>query len=273
MKVYIWADMEGVAGVTDWDDPVTDTHFNAETRARMRKLFTEEVNAAVEGALAAGAQSIVVRDAHGFGNNLYVEQLHPEAQVILGLKGLPNPWPDLDESFAAAIIIGAHPMAGTPRGILPHTMYEVNGRRMGDAGLFAAVCGSYDVRIAMASGDQAALDQLSELMPGLRVAAVKQAYSPYAIRTFPPVKARRMIRAAAEDGLRNLEAAPILALERPYRVRFHAGEGEGDDLSSIVLNLLKARGAPYGSQDIEPERSRYLRRLRAARRTSDDEQP
>ncbi|MCX7804497.1 MAG: M55 family metallopeptidase [Planctomycetota bacterium] len=273
MKVYIWADMEGVAGVADWDDPVTDTYFNAETRSRMRELFTGEINAAVKGALAAGAQTVLVRDAHGFANNLSVEELHPEAPAILGRKGLPNPWPDLDETVSAAVIIGAHPMAGTPHGILPHTSYEVNGRRMGDAGLFAAVCGSYDVPVAAASGDHAAVDQLSALMPGPRVAPVKHAYYPYAIRTLQPFKARHLIKSAVEDGLRNLPSAPVLRLDRPYKVKFHAGEGEGDDLASVVLNLLKARGAPYGSQDVEPERSIYLRRLRAAQRAADRDYP
>jgi C1A family cysteine protease len=82
-----------------------------------------------------------------------------------------------------------------------------------------------------------------------------------------------LIRSGVEDSLRNVGSAPVFRLERPYRVKFHAGEGEGDDLVSIVVNLLKTRGAPYGSQDVEPERSRHQRRLRAARKAGEEETP
>src|SRR5438128_637034 len=63
MRVYISVDMEGIAGVVheSQTDPATPA-FAAEY-GRFRRLMTAEANAAVEGALAAGATRVLVNEA------------------------------------------------------------------------------------------------------------------------------------------------------------------------------------------------------------------
>src|SRR5256885_7481451 len=84
MRVYISVDMEGVAGVvhesqTDPTDPACAAEY-----ARFRRLMTAEANAAVEGAVAAGATTVVVNDSHWFMRNLLAEEVHQAAGLVAG---------------------------------------------------------------------------------------------------------------------------------------------------------------------------------------------
>ena len=84
MKIYISADMEGIAGV------VTGEQLGPQgfEYARFREFMTQEVNAAIEGALAAGATQIVISDSHGNGQNLLIEKLPREVLIV---RSWPRP--------------------------------------------------------------------------------------------------------------------------------------------------------------------------------------
>ena len=71
MKILIAVDMEGITGVTTWDQ-VTPGHAEY---SRFRKLMTQDVNAAIRGATEAGADEIIVADGHWNGSNILVEEL------------------------------------------------------------------------------------------------------------------------------------------------------------------------------------------------------
>src|SRR2546421_10756593 len=149
MRVYISVDMEGIAGVVheSQTDPTTPA-FAAEY-GRFRRLMTAEANAAVEGALAAGATRVLVNDSHWFMRNLLAEELHQAAELVAG-----DPKPrsmgqgiDEQEGFDAALFVGDHARAGTRNAILDHTyadrIYEgrLNGKPVGELGINAAVAG------------------------------------------------------------------------------------------------------------------------------------
>ena len=84
MKIYIMTDLEGIAGVADFEDRATDTHNNHETRMRMRRLLTGEVNAAIDGLFGAGATQVIVNDGHGGGYTIDFEHLDARAQIVHG---------------------------------------------------------------------------------------------------------------------------------------------------------------------------------------------
>ncbi|TMI77011.1 MAG: hypothetical protein E6H04_14555, partial [Bacillati bacterium ANGP1] len=126
MKVFISADMEGTAGVTDWDQVMPDQP----DYARFRRLMTEEVNAAILGALEGGAKEIVVNDSHNTMRNLLIEELHPLAQLI---SGSPKPYSmmqGIDNTFDAVFFTGYHAAAGTQNGILDHTYSSLSVRQL-----------------------------------------------------------------------------------------------------------------------------------------------
>jgi D-amino peptidase len=200
MRIYISVDMEGIAGVVheDQTNPV-DPRCAAEY-ARFRKLMTGEANAAVEGALAAGATQIVVNDSHWDMRNLLPEELHEAAQLLSGGPKRLSMLEGIEAGFEAALFIGYHARAGTPRAILDHTIMDairdvrLNGRSMGELGLNAALAGAYGVPVALVSGDRATAEEARALLGEVQTVIVKEAVSRHAARSVAPAVARRLIR-------------------------------------------------------------------------------
>ena len=121
MRVYISVDMEGVAGVVheDQTDPIEPRH--AGEYNRMRRLMTSEANAAIEGALAAGASWVLVNDSHWLMRNLLPEELHPAAELLSGGPKLRSMVEGIELGFDGALFVGYHAMAGTRHAIIDHT--------------------------------------------------------------------------------------------------------------------------------------------------------
>src|SRR5437879_7732957 len=123
--------------------------------------MTAEANAAVEGALAAGATRILVNDSHWFMRNLLAEELHQAAELVSGDPKPRSMVQGIEDGFDAALFIGYHARAGTPNAILDHTyadhIHEVrlNGKAVGELGLNAALAGIHGVPAAPVSGDSA----------------------------------------------------------------------------------------------------------------------
>ena len=209
MRVYISVDMEGIAGVvhesqTDPTSPVAAPEY-----ARFRRLMTAEANAAIEGALTAGAGTVVVNDSHWFMRNLLVEELHQAAQIVSGDPKPRSMVQGIDGGFDAALFIGYHARAGTRNAILDHTYADhvqevrLNGRPVGELGINAALAGAYGVPVALVSGDAALAAEAKDLL-GETVTAVvvKQAVSRHAAQSVAPAVACRMIREGVSQALK-----------------------------------------------------------------------
>ena len=85
MKVFIISDMEGVAGIVKWQQT---SGGDGAAYQEGRRLYTEEMNAAVRGARAAGATEVVVMDCHGAGkgwsfNSLVPDLLEPDCEYVV----------------------------------------------------------------------------------------------------------------------------------------------------------------------------------------------
>ena len=209
MRVYISVDMEGIAGIVheDQTNPV-DARCAAEY-ARGRALMTAEANAAVEGALAAGAELALVNDSHWDMRNLLAEQLHPAAELLSGGPKRLSMLEGIETGFEAALFIGYHAKAGTARAVLDHTMTDVirdarlNGRSMGELGMNAALAGSFGVPVALVSGDRATADEARDVLgPDVGTVVVKDAVSRHAARSVAPEVARRRICEGVFEALR-----------------------------------------------------------------------
>jgi D-amino peptidase len=233
MRVYISVDMEGIAGVVheSQTDPVTPA-FAAEY-ARFRRLMTAETNAAIEGALAAGATRILVNDSHWFMRNLLPDELHQAAELASGDPKPHSMIQGIDSGFDAALFIGYHARAGTRNAILDHTyadrIHEVrlNGKAVGELGLNAALAGVHGVPVALVSGDSALAAEAKELLgDGVATVVVKQAVSRHAAQSVAPAVACRMIREAVPRALQRnhtpfVVAAPV-TVEVDFAMTIHA---------------------------------------------------
>src|SRR5215510_14548140 len=196
MKILIATDMEGITGVTTWDQ-VTPGHAEY---ARFRKLMTQDVNAAIRGAMEAGAEEVIVADGHWNGSNILVEELDPRARLNTGSPSPLSMMQGIDESVDAVFFIGYHARNGTPNAILDHTWSSetvanvwINDLLTGEYGLNGAVAGHFGAPVIMVSGDQTACAQMAELLGDVETTVVKQASGRFAAECLSPEATREMI--------------------------------------------------------------------------------
>lgn len=218
LKVFISVDLEGIAGVVNGGE----TGSSGADYHRVRVLTTLEANAAVEGALEAGATEIVVRDGHGAKTNIIPELLHRDAKLLRGVTDRPeNMMLGLDDSFDAVVFIGYHAKAGTDQGILAHTSsgnvidLSVNDVSLPEAGYNAVLAGLHGVPVALVAGDNWICDQVVELFGDVVTVETKIGMGTATLALHPEV-VREKIRGATAEALGDLARFEPYELEAPY---------------------------------------------------------
>ncbi len=237
MKVFISADMEGTAGIAHWDE----TERTHPDWAEYRALMTEEVVAACEGAEAAGATEIVVKDAHDSARNLIAERLPASARIVRGWSGHPDAMMfGLDESFDAALYTGYHAKAGTEDNLLAHTSnlrisrLLLNGEVASEFTMNSLCAARYGVPSAFLSGDAGICADARAFAPGIGTVETIQGFGRAAL-SLSPARSRALIREGVQAALSGGGGtAPALAdrfemvieFNNPtdaYRARFYPG--------------------------------------------------
>jgi D-amino peptidase len=218
VRVHIISDMEGIGGIVKTDQ----TNAGKPMFDEGRRLYTEEINAAVRGARTAGATEIVVMDCHGAGdgftfNSLVAEDLDRACEFVV-----QEEWTGytafLESGCDAALFVGMHAMAGTADGVLNHTVSGVdwqnlwfNGKRVGETGINAALCGTWGCPVLLVTGDRAVCREAIALLGGgLTTVAVKEGLGTFSSRMLAPKRARELV----EDGARR--ALADLSTVQPY---------------------------------------------------------
>jgi len=255
VRVHVISDLEGVSGIvkggqTSGGEPMFE---------EARRLYTEEINAAVRGAKTAGATEIVVMDCHGAGkewsfNSLVPELLDPDCEFVV-----QENWTEytafLEEGCDAALLVGMHARAGTRAGVMNHTVsgrdyfdLRFNGVLVGETGIHAALCGTWGCPVLLVTGDDAACAEGRELLgDGLTTVAVKTGLGASSARQIPPVRARAMIEEGATIALSDLGAVEPWSPGSPCEItvsfkhtlapdalRFRAGVERVDDRTISV---------------------------------------
>jgi D-amino peptidase len=203
VQIYISADMEGITGLVD----ALDVQPGGADYERGRVMMTEDVNAAIRGAVTAGATRILVNDAHGPMRNLLPDLLHPAASLV---RGRPKPMgmlEGLDGSFDAALCVGYHARAGA-LGVMSHSFmgHEIEDMwldeyAVGEIGLVHATAAALGVPVRLLTGDNAACAEVTAWDPGVKAVAVKQARDRFAAELRPVPEARQAIEAAVTETL------------------------------------------------------------------------
>jgi D-amino peptidase len=215
LKVYISADMEGIAGVVSGEQ-LGPQGFEYQ---RFREFMTNEVLAAIEGARAAGATEILVSDSHGNGQNLLVEKFPKDVQIV---RSWPRPlmmMQGIDSTFAAVLFVGYHTGTTNPEGVRAHTMssanfadVKLNGVSVPEAGLNAAIAGHFGVPVALITGDEAIVKEARALLGDVEGAVVKWPYGFHSARTLTPEASCDLIRARAKAAVERARG------RKPYRI-------------------------------------------------------
>jgi D-amino peptidase len=214
MRVFIISDMEGVAGITKWNQ----TDGGHQLYLEARELYTEEINAAARGAFAAGATEVVAMDCHGAGGDYSFNSLLPDKLDERMEFVVQREWSEytgiLEDGCDGALFVGMHAMAGALRGVMNHTVssenwhsLSFNDQLVGEVGINAALCGAFGCPVLLVTGDDVVCDESRELLgDGLTTVAVKQGLGRYSARHKTPAAARTLIEDAARECLKHPQA-------------------------------------------------------------------
>jgi D-amino peptidase len=274
MKVMLMTDLEGVAGVKNWEDWCRPESRNYDAACR---LLTEEANAAVDGFFAGGATYVQVVDGHGPGG-INIEMLDPRVEYARGWA--PPVWPfGLDETFDGIAWVGQHAKASTEFAHLCHTQgfnyidLSINGVSIGELGQAGMCAAEFGVPAFYAAGDLALTVEAEALVPGIVTCAVKRGVTPGtgeqctreqysrrnrgAIHTVP-IRAREMIRESAERAMQVLkdDVVECVDLTAPFeRVAIFRPDEEGQpkliSRESHPESVIALMGTPFEPDEME----------------------
>ncbi len=218
MRVFISTDIEGTAGIADWQQVVG---AGAEYELG-RRLLTDEVNAAIDGAVDGGAEHVLVNDAHWTMQNMRPGDLHHDASYLSGKHKPLYMMQGLDAGFDAVFMVAYHGSISAERAVLSHTYnpfavwdVKLNGVAVGESALNALVALHHGVPVALITGDEATADEARPFMPGIEAVVVKRSVTRFAAESVHPDRACALIRAGAAAAMSRLGTLRPPAIDLP----------------------------------------------------------
>jgi D-amino peptidase len=207
VRLFIAIDLEGICGV------VTDADTDREGAAarRARDHMRADLDAVLAGCLSAGADEVVVCDAHDDGRNLDAAGLPTGVTLVGGLSGPDSMMQGLGPECDGALFVGYHARAGTAAAVLEHTWnyrvfsVAVGELEIGEFGIGALYAGHHGVPVLFVSGDDKTAAEAAALVPGVTTTIVKKGVTRLCAELAAPDEARARLR---EDVARAVRAEP-----------------------------------------------------------------
>ncbi len=237
MKVFISSDMEGTAGVVDWD------HVTARgpRYEYFVDLLTAEINASIDGARRAGATEFLVNDSHSTMANLRPDALAGDASYLSGRYKPMYMMEGLDASFDAVFFVSYHGSMGSDASTLSHTYHPaaiaevtINGVVAGESGINALVALAYGVPVVLVTGDATTALETEAFCPGIQRVVVKESVSRFAASSLHPERARALICEAACLAIASLPTARQVAIALPATVQLRFKSSDYAELASRI---------------------------------------
>ena len=242
MKIFISSDMEGTAGVVDWDHVVAGGLLYP----YYCELLTNEVNASIEGAMRAGADEFLVNDSHSKMANLKPSELAGSARYLSGRLKPMYMMEGLDETFDAVFFISYHGSMSSRGSTLSHTYFPtafaqvaINGVVAGEAGINALVAKAYGVPIILISGDEVTAREIAPFAPSARAAVVKRSVSRFAADSLHPTAACKLIGEQAYEAASSLANAQQVAIATPVTMDIDFRTSDYADLAERVAGVKR----------------------------------
>ena len=240
LKIYISADMEGVAGAVTGDQ-LGPGGFEYQ---RFREFMTAEVNAAIDAARAAGATEILASDSHGNGQNLLIDEMPDDVMIVRSWPRELSMMEGIDETFDGVIFIGYHASTANTRGVRAHTMssanvtdLRLNGKSMSEGSMNAAIAGQFGVPVIMVSGDDVAVAETQVIVGDMEGAVVKWATGFHSARTLTPEAAREVIRTRAASAVSRIDEFEPYVLETPIEIELSLKHYQPVELLAYLPNI------------------------------------
>ena len=223
MKIYISADIEGIAGVINRDQGGPDG-FEYD---KGREWMTGEVRAACEAAMDRGANDIVISDSHGNAQNLLMDELPESVRVV---RSWPRPlgmMQGLEEGgFDAAMLIGYHAGSTNISGLMAHTLYgtvirevRLNGQLASETLISAGIAGHFGVPVIFVSGDDVYVKETRGLLDDFESVVTKTSFGTLSGSSLTPSRARDLIRQKVAVAMGRLDDFKALSIEAPVALQ------------------------------------------------------
>ncbi len=242
MKIFLSSDMEGTAGVVDWAQcvgPGPEYQY-------YRRLLQDEVNAAIEGALSAGATEFLVNDSHSTMANLRPDELLGNARYLSGRHKPLYMMQGLDDTFDAVFFVSYHGSMASEASTLSHTYNPnaiarvlLNGIEVGESGINALVAQGHGVPVVLITGDDTTAAEAEQVCPGIHTAVVKHSVTRFAAESLHPTEAKDLIREAAATAVRELGAAQPPQIELPATLEIQFQNGDFAEMATWVDGVEK----------------------------------
>lgn len=246
MKLYISCDMEGTASVSNWKqcDPDDTTEY-----PYYRRLMSQEVRAAIDGAREGGATDVVVNDSHSSMRNVLWDELPDDVRMIYGNRKPNSMVQDVDSGFDAAFFTGYHGAAGAANAALEHTYtpdtiynLRVNGVTCSEATINAALAGAHGVPVALITGDRTTIEQAKEQMPWITGVIVKESVGKFVVNSLSPPQARAAIRAGAREAMGRVGKLKPFVFESPVTMEIDVVLTEQADFIELIPGFERTAG-------------------------------
>lgn len=257
MKVFISSDIEGAAGIVDWEQvrgPGAEFEIG-------RQLLTDEVNAAIDGAVQAGASHVLINDAHRTMYNLRPGELHHNASYLSGRHKPLYMMEGLDATFDAVFMVAYHGAIGAERAVLSHTyspaaVWEarLNGVAAGESGLNALVALHHGVPVVMITGDDATVEEARPFMPEIKGVVVKRSITRFAAESLHPDRACELIRAGAATALAGAGTASPPAIDLPATLEITFLTSDMAEMASWIRGVQRTGARQITATDDDPLR-------------------
>ncbi len=218
MKIYISADMEGIAGV------VTDQQLNPDgfEYERFRHFMTAEVNACIDAAKKVGVSEILVSDSHGNGQNILLEKLPDEVMLVRSWPRVLGMMEGIDSSYDGVVFLGYHTGADCKQGVRAHTMssssitsVKINNVVMSEAGINALIAGHFGVPVILVTGDDITVHETKQMLGNIEGAVVKWAYSYHSAKNLTPDTACKLVADKTKAAIKRINTFEPYTLKGP----------------------------------------------------------
>jgi D-amino peptidase len=255
MKIYVSTDMEGTAGVVDWSQCIPG---NPEY-GYYRELLQNEVNAAIKGAMAAGATEFLINDSHSSMQNLRPHSLDGRARYLSGKHKPMYMMQGLDASFTAIFFVSYHGSMSSEASVLSHTYnpraisdITLNGTAVSEAGINALVAQAYGVPIVLVTGDEMTEVETKLWSPGVKAAVVKKSITRFAADSMHPADACDLIFEKAKESITSLKSIPIPAIKLPATLEITFHNNDFADMATWIPGNIKTGTKKVAITDLDP---------------------
>jgi len=248
LNVFVSFDMEGISAVSSWREMKKDS----KDLERMRRIATQEVNAAIRGIRKSGKSinKITICDAHASGENLFVEELDSGVNVVKGTPRMYYMMHGISKEYDVVFFIGYHAMAGTRYAGMEHTYssasiynIKINNQYVGESEINAALAGYYGVPLGFVTGDNHLIAEIRKFFSkDVETVTTKTGISRFATQCRHPKDVQSEIETKAARALQKIKKLKVFRFKSPINAEIDLASSLITDMVELIPGIKRTEG-------------------------------